>query len=96
MPQHHPVRTVSADERSRLLSSQAGRLAWRECRPKSESSFYPGELSDVAEVLAHSKRMPTDGPGLNRARSLMASGIPYQELTRRDGTTRTPQLQATS
>lgn len=65
-------------------------IARQACRPKTEESFYPEEFYELARILAPAGHIyaPIDYPGHDRARSIIARGIPYQEITRRDGSTR--------
>lgn len=81
---------ASAERAQRNARDHGHEVAVQACKPKSEESFYPKELSELADVIDNPRHAPADYPGHDKARSVAASGIPYQELTRRDGSSRVP------
>lgn len=86
------VRQRAAKDKAHYRDIQ--QIAREACRPKTEESFYPEEFYELARILAPGghTQAPIDYPGHDRARSIIARGIPYQEITRRDGSTRAPHL----
>jgi len=103
MPLTQDEKNAQRDRKSAVVQREAKRkdhyrdiekIARDACRPSTEESCYPEELAELGRILAPGghTQAPLSYPGHNRARSVMARGIPYQEMTRRDGTTRAPHM----
>jgi hypothetical protein len=64
------------------------RLAVTETRPSSERSAYPSDCIELSDRYLDEARNHVYGPITNRQRNVLAKGMPPNELTRRDGSSR--------